>query len=344
MSDGRFGRPRKAVVRDALVSPGAGRYTAAMQIFRHADRLPEACRGGVVTLGNFDGVHRGHQAIIARARAAAEARRAPLVVVTFEPHPGAVFRPEAEPFRLTPFRSKASHLAALGVEVLVNLHFDLEFSKVSAADFVRRILVDALAATHLVVGQDFAFGHRRQGNAAFLVAQGETHGFGVEVAEPVREPGSEIYSSSLIRDCLRRGEPARAAELLGRAWEIDGRVVAGDRRGHALGFPTANLELGEFLRPKFGVYAVRAGIDEGEATEWRDGAANIGTRPTVDGATLLLEVHLFDFSGDLYGKHLRVALIDYLRPEEKFDGLDALKAQIAEDCRQARRILAAGED
>ena len=312
-----------------------------MQIFRHFEGLPEECRSGVVTLGNFDGVHRGHQAVIARARAAADARTAPLVVVTFEPHPASVFQPDMAPFRLTPFRSKAHHLAELAVDVLVALHFDLGFAKVSAADFVRRVLVDGLAAAHVIVGYDFAFGHKRQGDAAFLAAAGATHGFTVEVAEPVREPGSEIYSSSLVRDYLRAGEPRRAAQLLGRAWEMDGRVIAGDKLGRDLGFPTANLELGEYLRPKFGVYAVRAGVDAGEATQWRPGAANIGTRSTVDGTSQLLEVHMLDFSGDLYGRHLRVELIDYLRPEEKFESLDEMRAQIAKDCDRARQLLAA---
>ncbi len=311
-----------------------------MQIFRHFEGLPEDCRHGVVTLGNFDGVHRGHQAVIARARAAADARSAPQVVVTFEPHPASVFRPDMAPFRLTPFRSKAHRLAELSVDVLVALHFDLDFAKMSAADFVRRVLVDGLAAAHVIAGYDFVFGHKRQGDAAFLAAQGEAHGFTVEVAEPVRGPGSEIYSSSLVREYLRGGEPRRAAQILGRAWEMDGRVIAGEKLGRDLGFPTANLELGEYLRPKIGVYAVRAGVDEGEATKWLLGAANIGTRPTVDGTGLLLEVHLLDYSGDLYGQHLRVQLIDYLRPEEKFDSLDDMRAQIARDCGQARQILA----
>lgn len=310
-----------------------------MQIFHQLEALPEECRYGVVTLGNFDGVHRGHKAVLGRTFKAARMREAPLVVVTFEPHPTSVFQPNIAPFRLTPFCTKARYLADLAVDVLVTLQFDLEFSRVSALDFVRRVLVDGLAATHIIIGYDFAFGYKRQGNAALLKQLGKTHGFTVDVAKPVRESGSEIYSSSLIRKYLCAGDPRRAAQLLGRPWEMGGTVIPGSKLGRDLGFPTANLELGEYLRPKTGVYAVRAGIDAGETTQWLAGAANIGTRPTVDGTGLLLEVHMLDFSGDLYGQIIRVELMDYLRPEEKFDSLDEMRAQISIDCDRARQIL-----
>ncbi len=310
-----------------------------MRVYRH-DRAAAEDRGAVVAVGNFDGVHRGHQAVIAAA--AAEARRlgAPLAVLTFEPHPREVFQPGAAPFRLTPFRSKTRFLAALGVDLLFTLHFDKGFAARSAEAFVEDILVSGLAVRHAVIGYDFVFGNRRRGTPTLLREMGARHGFGVSVVEPVAGAGGVAYSSTRIRDHLAAGRPAEAAELLGRFWEIEGRVDHGDERGRTIGFPTANIALADYLRPAAGVYAVRIGIIDGDATQWHNGAANIGWRPTVGGTDLRLEAHLFDFSGDLYGRHLRVALVDHLRPEQKFSGLDALKAQIAEDCRRAREVLA----
>jgi riboflavin kinase / FMN adenylyltransferase len=309
-----------------------------MDIFRHYTGLPADARGGVVAIGNFDGIHLGHQFVIAEAGALARVANAPHAVLTFEPHPRSVFQPNAAPFRLTPFRVKAELLRGLGVGLLYNLHFDLEFAALSAEDFVRQVLVGGLGLREAVVGYDFVFGHRRQGNAALLTRMGEALGFGVTIVEPVQQ-GSEIYSSTRIRALLVEGKPRAAAALLGRPWEIDGRVEQGDRRGRTIGFPTANIELADYLRPAAGVYAVRAAI--GRDGAWRDGVANLGLRPTFGGSDLRLEVHLFDFAGDLYGRHLRVALVDYIRPERKFAGLDALKAQIAADAMQARAMLAA---
>lgn len=312
-----------------------------MQILRHYEDVPDELRGGVAVLGNFDGVHRGHQAVFAEARALAGDLGAPLVAVTFEPHPRSFFRPNDPPFRLTPFRNKAHHLEALGIDLLLVLHFDETFQHMSAARFVERVLVAGLGARHVVVGYDFVFGHNRGGDTVFLREAGDRHGFATTVVQPVATGDDEIYSSTRIRECLRQAEPAKAAELLGRPFEFEGRVTHGAALGRDLGYPTANLTLGEYLRPAYGIYAVRVGIEAGDGTEWRDGVASFGIRPTIGAdEEPVLEVYIFDFAGDLYERHLRVQLIEYIRPEIRFDGLDALAAQIAEDCREARRILA----
>lgn len=311
-----------------------------MRIFRHTSVTGEE-RGAVVAVGNFDGVHRGHQAVIAAAKKAGAESGTRLAVLTFEPHPRSVFQPGAPPFRLTPFRAKSRALEALGVDLLFTLHFDLDFAKKSAETFVEEVLVEGLGVKAVVVGYDFVFGNKRRGTPELLKAEGARHGFGVGLVEPVKAPGGVVYSSTQIREHLTGGRPREAAALLGRDWEIEGRVEMGDRLGRRIGFPTANIALADYLRPAAGVYAVRVGIEEGSAARWFDGAANLGWRPTVGGKDLRLEAHLFDFDGDLYGKHLRVALIEHMRPEQRFDGLEALKAQIAADCLEARRLLAA---
>lgn len=310
-----------------------------MRIFRHFNDLPDDAKGCVVAVGNFDGVHRGHQAVIGEAGRIATAIGVPLGVLTFEPHPRTLFDPKGEPFRLTPFRLKARHIEPLGVDELVVLHFDQAFSELSAETFVKQVLVDGLAARHVVSGYDFVFGHGRKGNCELLLHQGKEEGFDFTAVSAVTDDDGEIYSSTRVRNRLRNGDPQTAAQILGRYFEIEGRVEHGERRGQSIGFPTANVRPGEFLCPTLGVYAVRAGIDEGDDTQWHDGVANLGRRPTFDDEVLLLEVHLFDFDGDLYGRHLRVKLIEFLRPEKKFDGLDSLKAQIAEDAARARHIL-----
>ena len=312
-----------------------------MLVFRHTTATG-ADRGAVVAVGNFDGVHRGHQAVLAAAKAEATQAKARFAVLTFEPHPRSVFQPGAPPFRLTPFRVKSLVLESLGVELLFTLHFDLAFAQKSAETFVREVLVEGLGVSEVVVGYDFVFGNRRRGNAEFLRAEGQTLGFGVRIVAPVAAASGTAYSSTQIREHLVAGRTREAAALLGRPWEIEGRVDMGDRLGHTIGFPTANIGLADYLRPAAGVYAVRAGIEEGTSARWYEGAANLGWRPTVGGKDLRLETHLFDFAGDLYNKHLRVALIEHLRPEQRFDGLDALKTQIAADCAKARSILTAG--
>ncbi len=312
----------------------------AMQILRHHQDVPLELRGGVAVLGNFDGVHRGHQAVFARAAAIARQRAAPLVAVTFEPHPRSYFRPQDPPFRLTPFRNKAHHIEELGVDLLLVLHFDEAFSRIAAEEFVSDILVGGLGATHIVVGYDFVFGHGRGGNTVFLQSAGGRFGFEVTVVEPIGASDQVIYSSTRIRGHLAGGQPAEAAALLGRPFEIEGRVTRGNAIGHELGYPTANIGLGEYLPPALGIYAVRVGVERSGALTWHDGVASFGVRPTFgEDDEPVLEAHLFDFTGDLYGQHLRLQLIAYIRAELKFDGAEPLRAQIADDCRAARQLL-----
>jgi riboflavin kinase / FMN adenylyltransferase len=315
-----------------------------IRVVRHPGPLSHHPRGAVLAMGNFDGLHRGHALLIGQARDLARLRGQPAAVLTFEPHPRSVFLPSCEPFRLTPFRVKERELAKHGIDLLFVQHFDLGFAAKSAEDFISEIIVGAIGASHVVVGWDCTFGNRRRGTADLLREAGSEHGFGVSVIEPIRAPDQTVYSATHIRELLQAGRPREAAALLGRFWEIDGRVQTGDRRGRTIGFPTANLGLGDFLRPAFGVYAVRVsgdGPDDPLAGRTVDGVANLGLRPTVGGLEPRLEAHLFDVGIDLYGRHLRVALVEFIRPERKFAGLDALKAQIAEDAAHARTILAA---
>lgn len=294
-------------------------------------------------MGNFDGLHRGHAVLIGQARELAHTQGRPAGVLTFEPHPRSVFVPTTAPFRLTPFRVKERELARLGTDLLFVQHFDLGFAAMSAEDFVSEVIVGAIGASHIVVGWDCTFGNRRRGNPDLLRAAGRQHGFGVTVLDPVRGDDATVFSATHIRELLKAGKPREAAALLGRFWEIDGRVAIGDRRGRTIGFPTANLGLDDYLHPAFGVYAVRVsgdGPDDALAGRTVDGVANIGLRPTVGTLAPRLEAHLFDTDVDLYGRHLRVALVDFIRPERKFAGLDELKAQIAADASRAREILA----
>lgn len=311
-----------------------------MRIFRHYDEIPVAFRNGVVALGNFDGVHRGHEAVIGHAMLRAARDGVPVGVMTFEPHPRRLFQPNLPPFTLTPFRSKARHMEALDIDFLYVQHFDAAFAAKTAAEFIVEVLVDGLGVSHVVVGADYHFGHKRAGDVALLLERAEALGYGVTAVDPVFDDSGEPFSSTRVREALAAGDPCAAARVLGRPWEIEGRVEHGDQRGRTIGFPTANVALGDYLRPAAGVYAVRAGIDRGMDTQWRDGVANFGRRPTFDKTDELLEVHLFDFDGDLYGEHLRVQFIDFLRPERRFAGLDALKAQIITDAEDARRQLA----
>ena len=311
-----------------------------MQLFRHYEHLPEDCRGGVVAVGNFDGLHRGHRALIGRAGRLAGEQNEPLAVLTFEPHPRQVFLPDGPPFRITPFRSKARLMSTLGVDVLLALRFSRDLQNKPAETFVRDVLRDGLGARHVVVGYDFAFGHKRSGNVETLRQLGPEMGFDVSVLEPVTH-GDDVCSSSIIRVNLETGRARRAAELMGHWWEVEGRVMGGERRGRQLGFPTANLRLHrDALRPALGVYAVHFGLERDGGTEWHKGVANLGQRPTFGGIGVNLEVHIFDFQADIYGQHARVAFVEHLRPERKFNGLDEIKAQIARDSAQAREVLA----
>jgi riboflavin kinase/FMN adenylyltransferase len=314
-----------------------------IRVIRHPGPDSGHRRGSVLAMGNFDGLHLGHAALIGRARDLARERDVAAAVLTFEPHPRAAFIPNAEPFRLTPFRVKEREIARLGIDLLFVQHFDLAFAAKSAESFVDDIVVGAVGAGQVVVGHDCTFGNRRRGTPQLLREVGARRGFGVTVVDPVHAEDATVYSSTRIRELLRAGDPRAAAAQLGRWWEIDGRVAEGDRRGRTIGFPTANLALGEYLRPAFGVYAVRVcgdGPDDPLAGHTIGGVANLGLRPTVGGLEPRLEAHLFDIDANLYNCHLRVMLVDFIRPERKFSGLDALKAQIAEDAATARRILA----
>ena len=315
-----------------------------MRIFRHTSQVPAEARGAVAVVGNFDGVHRGHQAVITQAGSIAARLGRPRALITFEPHPRSFFFPERPPFRLTPLRIKAHCIEALGVENLFVLHFDRKLASLSPEEFVSEVLVEGIGAAHVVVGYNFVFGKGRAGSSATLAGLARKYGFGFTEILPVMGDGSEPFSSTRIREHLTQGRPADAARLLGRCWEIEGRVVAGDARGRDLGIPTANIDFEDFLRPAHGIYAVRAGIDHGADTRWHDAVASFGTRPAVGGGAEVFEVHLLDFTGDLYGRHLRVALVEYLRPERDFDGLEALTRQMVADCEQARRILAERRD
>ena len=308
-----------------------------MRILRHHRNLPLEAKGAVVALGNFDGVHRGHRALIGQARLIAEATGRPLAALVFEPYPREFFRPDDEPFRLTSFRAKARLLSELGVEFLIVLGFDAAMAAKPAQDFVIDVLVGELGAAHVVVGEDFRFGKARSGDATVLAYMGEMEGFGVTVFRAVRENGEKI-SSSKVRAALKAGRPHEAARLLGHWWSVEGHVSPGDKRGRELGYPTANLKFEAMLEPAFGVYAVRARRQNADRTY--QGVANFGVRPMFSLPAPLMEVHLFDFSGELYGELLSIELIAYLRGEQKFASIAALQAQMAADCAAARQILA----
>ena len=296
--------------------------------------LPAGLRGASYALGNFDGVHLGHQHVLRAAhQGRPDARRA---VLTFEPHPRELFRPDDPPFRLQTADERADALAALGVDLLVELRFDRAFSELPAEAFVADILHRGLGAAHLACGPDFAFGHRRGGDVGFLARRAEALGMGLAVVPPLADAQGPI-SSTRIRRLLQDGYPERAADELGRSWSVEGVVQHGDKRGRTLGFPTLNIPLGRHLEPARGVYAVQVRLPGGAE---RPGVANVGRRPTVaEGLESRIEAHLFDYDGDLYGQPVAVAFQAFLRPEQRFPGLDALRAQIAEDDRAARRLL-----
>ena len=297
--------------------------------------IPPDARGATVALGNFDGVHLGHHSVIRAAHAARP--DVPLAILTFEPHPREVFRPDDPPFRLTLAAERADALATLGVDILYELPFNHDFSMMSAEDFVTKVLRQGIGARHLTCGQDFAFGHRRGGDTAFLARRAEAAGMGLTLVPPVTDAEGPL-SSTRIRRVLQDGYPERATAELGRPWAIRGVVAHGDKRGRTIGFPTANVPLGRHLEPARGVYAVRARLADGTCHK---GVANIGRRPTVNAEPeSRLEVHVFDYDADLYGQEITVALLSYIRAEVRFSGLDALKAQIAADAATAREILA----
>jgi riboflavin kinase/FMN adenylyltransferase len=307
-----------------------------MLVIHGIERVPPAARGAVVAIGNFDGVHRGHQALLAAAGEEAKALRAPAGVILFEPHPREYFQPEKPHFRLTSLSRKLELLRGLALDLAVVLAFDAGLAGLSAQDFIDRILVDALAVRHVVIGYDFRFGKARAGNPESMKEAGATHGFGVTVVAQVAEAG-EVFSSNAIRAELAQGDVQGAAQMLGHWWQIAGQVIGGAKRGTGLGFPTANIPLPPGTALGHGIYAVRVLVGGTSHAA----AAYLGTRPTFDDAGApMLEVFLLDFEGDLYGREITVEFIDFLRGDRRFEDVDELKAQMARDCKRARAILA----
>jgi len=306
-----------------------------MDLVRGLHNLAPRHRGCVATIGNYDGVHRGHQHIIAALRERASALGVPAVVVTFEPTPREYFEGAAAPSRLTRLREKLEALESCGVDRVVVLRFDDRMRGMAAAEFVDRLLVDGLGVSHVVVGHDFHFARRREGTVETLRAAGQTHGFTVEEVGQFLVDGERV-SSSLVREALNRGDLDRATRLLGRPYRMAGRVRLGKKLGRQLGFPTANLALHRKVVPLWGIFAVRA---SGAGLREYPAVASLGTRPTVDGTDPLLEVHLFDWEGDLYGRYLDVDFVARLRDEQKFESLDALVAQMHRDAAAARTVL-----
>ncbi|MCB1394403.1 MAG: bifunctional riboflavin kinase/FAD synthetase [Rhodobacter sp.] len=294
-----------------------------------------AQRGASVAMGNFDGVHRGHQAVIDAARRPG----LPLGVITFEPHPRQVFAPDAPPFRLMNAEARRNRLERLGVNVLYELPFSRALADLTPEEFAQQVLADGLGVRHVVIGADFCFGRGRKGTTDMLRDFGARMGFEVSVV-PLVGSDTGVFSSTAIRQALTEGRVADAAEMLGHRHRIDGPVVHGEKRGRELGYPTANMTVEGLHLPRLGVYAVTAQVMDGPHKGTYDAVASLGVRPMFGENTPNFEVHLFDFSGDLYGTHLSVALVDYLRPEAKFNGLQALIDQMDEDSRQARAILA----
>jgi riboflavin kinase/FMN adenylyltransferase len=295
-------------------------------------------RGASVAFGAFDGVHRGHQVVIAAAADAARRLQAPLGVVSFDPHPWRWFNPDDPDFLLTNKRQTEQVLERMGVEKLYYLPFHAETALMSAEAFARDILVGGWGVRHVTAGFDIFFGRHREGDADSLKALGKQYGFGVTIVEPVTQRSGEKYSSSAIRAAVAEGDMAQAARVLGRPFAIEGEVVRGEGLGEGLGFPTANVSIAGYQQPKLGVYATRTRLPDGRVV---DGVASIGTNPTTGLVEPRLEVWLFDFKGDLYGQRIETELLEFIRPQEAFDGVEQLQAQVAEDARRAREILAA---
>jgi riboflavin kinase/FMN adenylyltransferase len=302
----------------------------------HRDPMPEALRGAIVALGNFDGFHLGHQAVVAECVNWARAEGRPAIVATFDPHPVRHFAPHVPPFRLTTLDQREELFAAAGADAMLVFYFDDDLAQMSAESFVADLLGRHIGAGGVVTGEDFSFGKARGGNVGVLREIGASVGMAARAVGPVKLNG-QVVSSSRIRDLLKAGDCVGAATLLSRPFAIREPVIHGDKRGRAIGFPTANIDMGPYLRPRYGIYAVTAHVvASGQRLK---GAANLGIRPTFDPPRELLEPYFFDFTGDLYGQEIEVELRHFLRPEAKFDSMDALVAQMDADCAQARALL-----
>ena len=306
-----------------------------MQRLSLAQPIPQALSDAIVALGNFDGFHLGHQAVVGRAVQRGAHERRPVIVATFDPHPVRHFRPDTPPFRLTSLDQRQRLFAAAGADAMLVFEFNAALAATSAVDFVGELLASRIGAAGVVTGEDFTFGQGRGGNAAVLRELGAAHGIVAETVGAIAVDGQPV-SSSRIRDALKAGDPGTATRLLTRPFAVEGLVIHGDKRGRELGWPTANVQLGPYQRPAYGIYAVRVRLDDGSE---HDGVASLGVRPMFDPPTELLEAVLFDWNGDLYGRTIEIALVHYLRPEAKFDGLAALKAQMDTDAAEAKRLL-----
>ncbi|MCY1670630.1 bifunctional riboflavin kinase/FAD synthetase [Novosphingobium sp. SL115] len=297
--------------------------------------VPDHLRGGIVALGNFDGFHLGHQSVVGEAIRWAREEGRPAIVATFDPHPVRYFAPDAAPFRLTTLDQRQELFAAAGADAMLVIHFGADVAGMTASEWIEHGLAGHLGAVGVVTGEDFTFGKGRSGNPQVLSEQGARFGLRARAMGAVTLEG-EVVSSSRIRDALLAGDCESAARLLTRPFAIRGIVQHGDKLGRTINFPTANLDMGNYLRPRYGIYAVKGRLPDGRVV---NGAANMGIRPMFDPPKELLEPHFFDFSGDLYGQEIEVAFHHFLRPEAKYDGLDALVAQIGRDCDEARRLL-----
>lgn len=299
------------------------------------DSIPDALRGGIAALGNFDGFHLGHQAVAGEAIAQAKAQGRPAIIATFDPHPVRYFTPDAPPFRLTTLDQRQRLFEAAGADAMLVFEFDAALAGTSAEDFIDRLLIERLGLAGVVTGEDFTFGKKRGGNIGVLRERGAAQGLSSLAVGPVTDAGG-VISSSRIRDALRSGDLASANRLLTRPFAVEAPVQHGDKNGRLLGFPTANMDLGKYLRPRYGVYAVRGRLPDGRLL---DGAANVGIRPQFEPPKELLEPHFFDFAEDLYGQTIEVEFHAFLRPEGKYESLEALTAQIAQDCADAKVAL-----
>ena len=307
-----------------------------MRWLDHREKMPEPLRGAIIALGNFDGFHLGHQAVAKEAIDWARSEGRPAIIATFDPHPVRFFRPDVPPFRLTTLEQRQELYLAAGATAMLVFHFDGELAGTNAEDFITQVLLDRLGAHGVVSGEDFTFGQGAKGNVALLQGFGADHGLASRTVGAVIDDGRAI-SSSRVREALREGDPEEAARLLTRPFAVRGVVQHGDKRGREIGYPTANLTLETYLRPKYGIYAVTGRIlATGQELK---GAANVGMRPQFEPPKELLEPYFFDFSGDLYGQEIEVAFHHFLRGEAKFDTLDALTEQMAKDCDEARRLL-----
>ncbi len=301
----------------------------------HTDIIPDALHGSVMALGNFDGFHLGHQAVAGAAIALAKAEGRPAIIATFDPHPVRHFVPGASPFRLTTLDQRQRLFAAAGADAMMVFDFGADLAGTSAQDFITNLLIRRLGVNTVVTGEDFTFGKQRGGDVSVLREVGGVHGLNSIAIGPINESG-EVVSSSRIREALQAGDCDAAAALLTRPFAVEGTVQHGDKNGRLLGYPTANIDMGQYLRPRYGIYAVKGHLPDGRLL---DGAANLGIRPSFDPPKELLEPYFFDFTGDLYGQTIEVEFHAFIRGEAKFDDLDALKVQMAKDCEAARLLL-----